>query len=207
MCGDERKDEGVIERLTRERDEARKDALIANRALRSMILQDTKIEELEGKITVDQTQEIGQEFARLMFSMLQSVGAANCLEWIVEHPSEGRLTLTLQRCQGKSPMDLRNEAVERYQAIESIVVWMIKDELPLDKAWEMMKAHFDKYKINWVGRHDANDHDHNSGASGASSQDDTARQVGETALCDSEPSLVRPRPPLRPAAGRGAAVA
>lgn len=189
MCGDERKEEGVVERLTRERDEARREALIANRALRSVVLEETKIEEIEGKITVEQTQAAWRDFARLMFGMLQSNEAANCLEWIVEHPEQGKFTLTLQRCRGKSPMELRNEAAERYQAIESIVVWMIKDEIALDKAWEMMKAHFSKYKIKWVGRHDANDNDHDSGSSDGQTAANTIGQVEAAPVRDEVSSL------------------
>jgi hypothetical protein len=154
MCGDERKDEGVVERLTRERDEARKDALVANRALRSVLLQDTKIEELEGKVTVDQTQSIGQEFARLMYAMLQAVGAPNCLEWVVEHPTEGKFTLTLQRCNGKSPMELRNEAADRYKSIESVMIEVLAnpDIFDVEDAFAGLKSHFDRYEIDWRKR-------------------------------------------------------
>lgn len=121
MGGEDRRDEGVVERMTRERDEARKDALIANRALRSVVLEETLLRESGGKLTIDQTQAIGRDFAALFMAMLQSAEAANCLEWIVDHPTEGKFTLTLQRCAGKSPMELRNVERDRANHLEQVV--------------------------------------------------------------------------------------
>lgn len=180
MCGDERKDEGVVERLTRELSEARKEALIANRALRSVVLQDTRIEELEGKITVDQTQEIGQDFARLMFQMLQSAEAANCLEWIVEHPAEGKFTLTLQRCRGKTPMELRNEAVARYESIEKPLLALMRLNKHPAVDWAAIKSHFAKYGV----QRNANDQDHCSGSANGQTAANTIGQVEATPMRD-----------------------
>jgi hypothetical protein len=202
MCGDERKDEGVVERLTRERDEARKDALVANRALRSVLLQDTVIEELEGKITVDQTQSIGQEFARLMFSMLQSVGAPNCLEWVVEHPSEGKFTLTLQRCRGKSPMELRNEAVDRAKHLENII--------RTSCGWDgglVGRDYFaavSELTAKWRMESDANNQSGDPWPADGKASDDSAGQVGETPVRNEVPQLGGPGSPVRAGASQEA---
>lgn len=202
MC-EHREEESIIARLTRERDEARKDALVANRALRSIALQETQIHEIEGKITVDQTQEIGQEFARLMFQMLVSTGAANCLEWIVEHPEEGRFTLTLQRCNGKSPMDLRNEERDRADHLDKLLRFACGHGNMEEADWNAgMEALIKKWKES-----DANANGCDPWTDSPAAEDDAARQVGEATLRDAEPCVVGPCSTLREAADRGATFA
>lgn len=185
MGGDDLRDEGVVERLTRELSEARKESLIANRALRSVVLEETLLSESDGKITVDQAQAIGRDFAALFLAMLQSADAANCLEWIVDHPTVGKFTLTLQRCNGKSPMELRNEARERYESSEKVLVSIADPDVSVDGSFDALKAHCAKYGVQW----NANDQDHDSGATDGEAPANPIRQVEAASVCDEVSSL------------------
>lgn len=59
-----------------------------------------------GKLDVQMRSKLITLFADTMAEILDGEGAENLVEWTVNHPEKGPLTLTLQRQYGKTPMQL-----------------------------------------------------------------------------------------------------
>jgi len=59
-----------------------------------------------GKLDVEMRSKLVSMLAGTMADLLDGEGAANCVEWTVNHHEKGPLTLTLQRQYGKTPMQL-----------------------------------------------------------------------------------------------------
>jgi hypothetical protein len=62
-----------------------------------------------------------QVLAEELVKVFKDAGAVNCLEFKMYHKELGSFFLTIQRQQGKTPMDLRNEAVEENEALKKQV--------------------------------------------------------------------------------------
>lgn len=73
-----------------------------------------------GKLDVTMRSKLITLFADTMAETLDAEGAENLVEWTVNHPEKGPLTLTLQRQFGKTPMKLYAEAradADRYKTV------------------------------------------------------------------------------------------
>lgn len=105
----------IVWRLWGERDEA-----ISGLAR----LQEARIKGMTGQggvFTVEMQADVVPVIAALLADCLDAQGATNFVAWRLDHPTKGPLDMIIQRVYGKSPLDLRAEAVKERDALVSLL--------------------------------------------------------------------------------------
>jgi len=76
-----------------------------------------------------------------MCKMFVAAGGENVVEWRLETEKLGRLCMTLQRVEGKTPMELCDEAKEQRDALKAIVARLPKtaDGVPVTPGMELYR--------------------------------------------------------------------
>lgn len=67
-------------------------------------------------------------FAHALSEVMDAEGAPNCIEWEATHPTKGPLILSMRRAFGKTPMQLRNEALKQLGEAEAAAV-LLRDAI------------------------------------------------------------------------------
>jgi hypothetical protein len=126
----------IIWRLWGERDEA-----ISGLAR----LQEARIKGMTGEggvFTVEMQADVVPVIAALLADCLDAQGATNFVAWRLDHPTKGPLDMIIQRVYGKSPLDLRAEAVKERDALIALLSESHKANNPgvPEPNWVMMAS-------------------------------------------------------------------
>jgi hypothetical protein len=79
----------------------------------------TEMHYTPGKMDIEMRSKLITIWTECMAEMLDAEGALNLVEFTVQHPEKGPMTLTLQRQLGKSPMQLYAEVVRELKAMKA----------------------------------------------------------------------------------------